>query len=140
MNQDADALRGTDDAVAVARRFWQLMASNDFDSVGAVLADDFVLDWPQSRERIRGRAHFAAVNREYPAHGLWRFTVRSLFGGAGEAVSEVEITDGVQHARALSFFRVEGGLITRMREFWPEDYAAPENRAQWVEPYEDAAD
>jgi ketosteroid isomerase-like protein len=129
-----------DDAVAVARRFWQLMAGNDFDAVGAVLADDFVLDWPQSRERIRGRARFAAVNREYPAHGIWRFTVRSLFGSADEAVSEVEITDGVQHARALSFFRIEGGLITRMREFWPEDYAAPGNRAQWVEPYEDAAD
>jgi ketosteroid isomerase-like protein len=27
------------------RRFWDLMASNDFESVGAVLADDFLVDF-----------------------------------------------------------------------------------------------
>jgi len=121
-------------AVAVVERFWQLMASNDFDSVGVVLSDDFVLDWPQSNERIRGRDNFAGMNRTYPAHGPWQFTVQRLFGNACEVVSDVEVTDGVQHARALSFFTVEAGLITHLREYWPEDYDAPENRAQWVEP------
>lgn len=47
-------------AVEVAREFWRLMASNDFHSVAAVLADDFVLEWPQSKERIRGAASFAS--------------------------------------------------------------------------------
>ena len=45
------------------------MKANDFLSVGSVLADDFVLDWPQSNERIRGRDNFAAMNEEYPASG-----------------------------------------------------------------------
>lgn len=132
----------SDSAVETVARFWQLMASNDFSAVGAVLADSFVLEWPQSGERIRGRDNFAGVNREYPAHGRWQFTVRRLFGEAGvvgEVVSEVEVSDGVQHARALSFFTVEHGRIVHMREFWPEDYPAPENRAHWVEAYDDAA-
>jgi ketosteroid isomerase-like protein len=120
-------------AVDIAREFWRLMASNDFDSVAAVLAAGFVVEWPQSRERIRGAERFARINREYPSHGAWRFTVRRLFGDANNAVSEVEISDGVQHARAISFFAVADGRIERLVEYWPEAYAAPAGRAHLVE-------
>jgi len=126
-------------AVETVERFWQLMASNDFDSVGEVLADTFVLEWPQTGERIRGRTNFAGVNREYPANGRWCFKLRRLFGDARDVVTEVEVSDGVQHARALSFFTVEQGRIVHLREFWPEDYVAPDNRSAWVERYDDSA-
>src|SRR3954454_15373231 len=104
--------------VEVAREFWRLMASNDFDSVAAVLAPGFVLDWPQSNERIRGAERFARINRDYPAHGRWRFAIVRLFGDDRESVSEVDVTDGVQRARAISFFTVIGGSIERIVEFW----------------------
>ncbi len=65
-------------AVEVAHQFWRLMATNDFHSVATVLADDFVLEWPQTKERIRGAERFARMNHEYPAHGAWRFTVNRL--------------------------------------------------------------
>jgi hypothetical protein len=123
-------------ALEVAREFWRLMQSNDFHSVGAVLAGEFVLEWPQSKERIRGAERFARMNHEYPAHGAWQFTVKRLIGNEGEVVSEVEITDGVQKAKALSFFTVEGGKITRLVEYWPEPYPAAANRAHLVEPME----
>jgi hypothetical protein len=74
------------------------------------------------------------MNREYPAHGTWQFTVLRLFGNEAEAVSEVEITDGVQRATAISLFTVEGGKITRLVEYWPEPYLAAANRAHLVEP------
>jgi ketosteroid isomerase-like protein len=123
-------------AVEVVREFWRLMASNDFRSVAAVLAPEFVLEWPQSGERIRGAERFARMNEEYVAHGPWRFTIRRIVGDASEAASDVEITDGVQHARAISFFSVEGGKIARLVEYWPEPYPAPQNRAHIVEPME----
>ena len=109
------------------------MATNDFHSVAAVLAPEFVLEWPQSRERIRGAERFARMNQEYPAHGPWRFTVHRIVGGEGEAVSDVTVTDGVQSARAISFFTVDRDRITRIVEYWPEPYAAPANRAHLVE-------
>ena len=112
------------------------MASNDFSSVAAVLSPSFVLEWPQSRERIRGAEHFARMNSEYVAHGLWRFNLVRLVSGETEAVSEVEVSDGVQHARAISFFTVGGGKITRLVEYWPEPYAAPASRRHLVEPME----
>lgn len=123
-------------AVEVVREFWRLMASNDFHSVAAVLAPDFVLEWPQSNERIRGAARFAAMNTAYPAHGPWAFTINRLVGGDDEAVSDVSVSDGVQQARALSFFTVAHGRVTRIVEFWPEPYAAAPDRRHLVEPIE----
>lgn len=120
-------------SIAVVREFWRRMATNDFDAVAEVLAPDFVLEWPQSRERIRGAATFARMNREYPAHGRWQFDVHRIVGGASDAVSDVSVTDGVQRARAISFFTIAGGRIARLVEYWPEPYPAPANRAHLVE-------
>jgi ketosteroid isomerase-like protein len=120
-------------AVGIVADFWQLMMSNDFRRVGAVLADDFVLEWPQSKERIRGRDNFAAINEQYPAHGRWTFTINKLVGDDCEAVSDVSVTDGVLEARAVSFFTVEAGLIQKIVEFWPDSFPAAENRRHLVE-------
>ncbi|MCA9750772.1 MAG: nuclear transport factor 2 family protein [Gemmatimonadetes bacterium] len=120
-------------AAETIREFWRLMGTNDFDSVAAVLAHDFVLEWPMSRERIRGAARFAQMNREYPAHGRWRFEIVRLVATDRDAVSDVLVTDGVVSARVISFFTVERGKITKLVEFWPESYPAPENRAHLVE-------
>jgi ketosteroid isomerase-like protein len=123
----------TEIASHVVQEFWRLMATNNFHAVAAVLAHDFVLEWPQSKERIRGAANFALFNAEYPAQGPWVFTINRIVGGEKEAVSDVFVTDGVLHARAISFFTVEHGKIARMIEYWPEPYEAPFDRAKLVE-------
>lgn len=120
-------------AKVLVEEFWRRMASNRFESVAELLSPEFVLDWPQSGERIRGAARFAQMNQEYPAHGPWRFEVLRIVAGDTEAVSEVKVTDGVQQARAISFFTIADGRITRLREFWPEPYPAPANRAHLVD-------
>ena len=123
----------TANAIEVVESFWKLMATNNFRSVGLLLSDDFILEWPQSGERIRGRDNFAAMNEEYPAHGRWEFTVNKIIGNDVEAVSDVSVTDGVQQARVISFFTIRNGRILRMTEFWPDNYPAPENRRHLVE-------
>ncbi len=120
-------------AVELVKKFWELMASNDFQSVGSILSDDFVLEWPQSGERIRGRDNYAAMNEEYPAHGRWTFTINRLVGNDHEAVSDVTVSDGLQVARALSFFETRDGKIIRMVEYWPEPFAARHERKHLVE-------
>jgi limonene-1,2-epoxide hydrolase len=120
-------------SIQVVERFWQLMRTNDFHSVGEVLSDDFVLDWPQSNERIRGRDNFARMNEEYPAHGRWQFTINRIVADEGEVVTDVLVTDGVQKARAITFFTIQGYKIVRMLEFWPDEFAAAENRKHLVE-------
>ncbi|HOI43573.1 MAG TPA: nuclear transport factor 2 family protein [Elusimicrobiales bacterium] len=117
----------------IVREFWRLMGTNDFYSASAVLAPDFVLDWPQSGERIRGPENFADVNSEYPSHGPWKFGINSLVAGPDSAVTDVSVTDGVVHARAITFFTVEKGKIARITEFWPDPFPAAENRKHLVE-------
>jgi len=119
--------------IDVVKRFWALMESNDFASVGEVLSDDFVLEWPQSGERIRGRENYGRMNQEYPAHGVWKFTIIRLLVDGDEAVTDVLVTDGVQHARAISFFSISDSKINKLLEFWPDPFPAPENRRHLVE-------
>jgi len=120
--------------IDVVKKFWSLMQSNNFSSVGEVLSDDYVLEWPQSKERIRGRANYVVMNQEYPAHGRWKFTVNRIIGDESEAVSDVFVSDGVQHARVISFFSIADGKIQKMVEFWPDPFAPEENRRHLVEP------
>jgi ketosteroid isomerase-like protein len=120
-------------AVELVRQFWKTMQTNDFRAASQCLSDDYVLEWPQSGERLRGRDNFARVNEEYPAHGRWEFMINHLVGNETEAVSDVTITDGTVRARAITFSTVSEGKITRQVEFWPEDYPAPENRRHLVE-------
>ena len=120
-------------AVAVVREFWRRMQANDFRHASELFSDEFVLEWPQSGERIRGRDAFTSVNEEYPSHGPWKFHIHRIVGNQDEAVSDVSVTDGVQMARAITFFTVRTGRIVAMVEFWPEPYQAPQNRSHLVE-------
>lgn len=113
--------------------FWRVMGSNDFEAASSCLSEDYELLWPQSAERLVGRANFAALNANYPAHGLWSFHVNSLVAEGDTVVSDVTISDGEVRARAITFSTVRDGLISRQVEFWPDDYEAPEWRSQWVE-------
>lgn len=121
-------------ATSMVEKYWELMATNNFRSVGSLLSDEFVLFWPMSNECIRGRNNLARMNEEYPAHGRWQFTVNTIIGNDNEAVSDVWVTDGVQRARVISFFKVRNGAITEMTEFWPQEYQPPENRKHLTEP------
>lgn len=123
-------------AEAVVREFWRLMATNDFHSVKGVLAEELVVEWPQSKERIRGPKNFARMNAEYPANGKWRFSINELVVGQERVVTQVSVTDGVQSAEPVSFFTVADGKIVRIVEYWPEPFSPAENRRHLVEPVE----
>ena len=123
-------------AEAVVREFWRLMQTNDFQSVKQVLADDLIVEWPQSKERIRGAENFVRMNAEYPAHGRWRFRINQLVASPDRVVTQVSVTDGTQSAEPISFFTVASGKIVHLVEYWPEPFAPAENRRHLVEPME----
>jgi ketosteroid isomerase-like protein len=120
-------------AVELVREFYGRMNTNDFHSAGRMLADEYILEWPQSQERIRGRDNFVAMNEEYPAHGRWLFTINKIVGNETEAASDVSVTDGVLKARVITFTTVREGRIVKQVEYWPDNYEAPGNRKLLVE-------
>lgn len=121
-------------AESVVREFWRLMATNDFHSVSSVLAPELIVEWPQSKERIRGPERFCQMNAEYPTISRWRFQINRLVASGESVVTQVSLTDGTQSAEPVSFFTVQSGQITRLVEYWPEPFAPAENRRHLVEP------
>jgi ketosteroid isomerase-like protein len=120
----------------VVRRFWDAMATNDFRVAADLLHDDYVLEWPQSRERIRGRENFVMVNERYPAAGRWQFDVRRIIADEHEVVSQVKVTDGQTEGTAITFSQIRDGRIIRQTEYWPDRFPAATWRAAWVEKME----
>jgi hypothetical protein len=56
------------------------------------------------------------MNAEYQANGRWTFIINRLVGNDEEAVSDVTVSDGVQLARAISFFQIRNDQILRLVE------------------------
>jgi ketosteroid isomerase-like protein len=117
----------------VVESFWAAMQTNDFKAAGDLLYDDYLLEWPQSGERIRGRANFVAINENYPAHGRWEFTIHLIIAEGDKVVSDVGVTDGVIPARVITFSKIRDGRILHQVEFWPDAFEPQAWRAEWVE-------
>jgi ketosteroid isomerase-like protein len=120
----------------LVRELWERIQARDWDAAGELLAEDVVVDWPQTRERIRGRSNVIAVNRHYPEG--WTIRVLRVLQDGDTAVSEVAV-DHVEHGtfHAASFFEVRDGQVARGTEYWvdPPTGDPPAWRAEWVERY-----
>jgi ketosteroid isomerase-like protein len=123
-------------AAQVVEQLWSRMQARDWAAVGALLAEDVIVEWPASAERIRGRKNYLAVNSEYP-EGWSVHIMRIVPGSDGEqVVTEVDVPqEGVGLFRAVSFWTVRDGLIVSGREYWstPGADPSPEWRAPYVE-------
>ncbi|ENC6720794.1 nuclear transport factor 2 family protein [Vibrio harveyi] len=117
----------------IVLNFWKVMASNDFYAAAELLAPDCEVVWPLTKEVIRGRKNFAQLNSAYPAEGEWTFTIERIVSDGELVVTDVIVSDGVRSDRAITFHTVRDGLIRKQVEYWPEEYAAADWRAKWVE-------
>jgi len=109
------------------------LVAGDEEAFRAFVADDFIQDWPQTGERLRGRQACLNVARNYPG-GPPRIEVRRISGEGDHWVVEGRITygdDSVYHAVAILETR-DGTLVHEVDYFGP-DYPALGWRAQWVE-------
>ena len=118
---------------SIVAQFWATLQTDDFRESARLLAEDFVLEWPQSGERIRGPENFAALNQHYPAAGRWQFTVDRIRAEGDQVVTDVGVTDGKTTGRAITFSTVDAGKIVNQVEFWPDPFEPAEWRAHWVE-------
>jgi ketosteroid isomerase-like protein len=116
------------------RLLWERMEARDWDGVAAQLHPDVVVDWPNTAERMRGRGNYLAVQRAYPEG--WHIEVLRIVDGGDTVASEVRVEQDDQRFFAVSFFELVEGRIIRAVEYWSdgEPEAAPEWRAQWMEP------
>ena len=61
-------------------RHWEACDAGDQDAVHEIYREDVVVEWPQSCERVRGRANLQALRESHPS--------RLRFGCAGSSARE----------------------------------------------------
>lgn len=111
----------------------QDFADGRIDAIAPKLHDDFVLEWPQSGERVRGVANWQGVHEHRPG-GIPTIKVGRTIGAGDVWVSEstVDYGDGKTWYRT-SIFELKDGKIWRETDFFAQPFEAPEWRSKWVE-------
>lgn len=121
----------------------------DLDRLTSLQHPDFVEDWPQSGERIRGSQNFRAIQQHYPdttsetrrlvgTEDRWAlaptFTPLRIVGGGDTftALMQASYPDGGDY-HVISILEVRDGLIAKVTTFFAAEFEAPDWRAGWVE-------
>jgi hypothetical protein len=116
----------------------QMMSDLSADSGYELRHDDFVMEMPQSGERIRGRERMRAFQEAYPTARPPTIRLRRVLVREGLWVAEgVYDAGGEQALDLVLILELRDGKMWRDRWYFPEPFEAPEWRAQWVERMED---
>jgi ketosteroid isomerase-like protein len=120
--------------------FRSAIESQDMSALGAVVseyaADDFVEEWPQSGERIRGKDTMKRIGEQYEgATGTSpKMTLRRILneGDLGVVEGTIDYGDGtpVSYVGVAEF---RDGKVARMTEYFANPFEAPAWRAPFVE-------
>jgi ketosteroid isomerase-like protein len=121
----------------IAIAYVESLERRDWPRLTALLAEDVVLEMPQTRERIRGKRAFVQFNMEYP--GDWHLEVRRVVADGRLAALWLDARVGTDGQDACVWVEVgERGLIHRVTDYWPEPYDPPPGRehlvVRWQEP------
>lgn len=122
---DADIRRAID-------RHWAASAAGDQEAEHAIYADDAICDYPQSGERIRGRANLLALRSHHPGRPSG-FAVSRVVGTGNLWVTEYTIDYGHQIAKTVSIMEFLDGKVVHETQYFADPFDAPAWRAQWVE-------
>ncbi|MGW6820837.1 nuclear transport factor 2 family protein [Streptomyces sp. NPDC055005] len=124
------------DPLSVVARLWERIEARDWDGVAGLIAEDAVIEWPVSGERIVGRANFIAVLSDDADTDGGSVEVLRILADGDLVVTEVEIPQDHVVYRAVSLWTVRNGEVVGAREYWtsPGQDPAPRWRAGYVEP------
>jgi len=112
-------------------RHWEASDAGDFEVEHQIYREDALLYYPQSGERIRGRANirqsrFLQPNRK-------RFTVRRIVGAGDLWVTEFVLAyDGVP-SYAVSIMEFREGLVANETQYFADRFEPAPSRADLVE-------
>jgi ketosteroid isomerase-like protein len=97
---------------------------------------DFVMEMPQSGERIIGRENMRSMQEMYP--GPPSIELRRLVGSGDVWVVEARSDYDGRIYRAVMIVEFRDGKIVRETRYYADPFEAPEWRAQLVETMEEA--
>ena len=104
----------------------------DFDTAVQAMADDSVVEWPQSGERIVGRQACLTVYKNYPG-GSPPYELRRITGGPDVFTVEAKGIYGNDVVFLTSIIEFRDRKIVKQTDYFASAFEAPSWRSQWVE-------
>jgi hypothetical protein len=120
-----------DDTRAALQRHWAASDADDFAGEHQIYADDAILEYPQSRERIRGRQRIQASRMAQPDRK--RFAVRRILGAGELWISELVLTYDDRPVHVVSIMEFDGDQVVRETQYFGEPFEPGASRTRWVE-------
>lgn len=133
------------------RQYAAASANTDIDALTALRHPDWMVQWPQSGERVHGTEAFAEIIANYPggvpkreisrvvgAEDRWVVTASNTVlqvAGSGDFWwSEWRVTypNGELYL-VVDLLELRDGLVYRETAYWAAPFEAPSWRAPWVE-------
>ncbi len=120
------------DNEAVVGRLVEAINSSNLEMMDDLFAEDVVMDWPQSGERIVGGENRRAVYRAFPA--LPAITPRRMLSAGDLVVLEATADYGEGGTfQAVFIFQLRDNRIAKETAYWSSPFEPAPWRAQWVE-------
>jgi len=119
------------DIRAALDHHWAASDANDFDAEHAIYRDDAILEYPQSGERIRGRAQIQLSRTAQP--NSKRFDVRRIVGAGDVWITEYVLTYDGRPSYTVSIMEFVDGKVARETQYFGDPFEPGASRAQWVE-------
>ena len=120
-----------DEVRAALQRHWAASDADDFAAEHEIYAEHAVLEYPQSRERIRGRQRIQASRMAQPDQK--RFVVRRILGAGDLWISELVLTYGDRPFHVVSIMEFEGDKVVRETQYFGEPFEPGASRSQLTE-------
>jgi SnoaL-like protein len=111
---------------------WAASERGDTETEHALYAEDAILDYPQSGERFRGRAHIAAQRGGHPAER--HFTVLRISGRDDLWVSECVISYDGAPSYSVSIMEFSAAEVVHETQYFGDPFPAAGSRAALAEP------
>lgn len=116
---------------AALKRHWNASEAGDFVIEHEIYHNDAVLDYPQSGERIRGRAHIRESRVVQP--NKKSFAVRRIVGGRNFWITEYILTYDDSPSYVVSIMEFREGLVARETQYFTDAFKPGASRAHLVE-------
>jgi hypothetical protein len=116
----------------VLNAHWHASAIGDADAEHDIYADDAVCEYPQSGERILGRANLQALRSHHPGNPSG-FNVRKILGKGDLWITEYIITYQGRPTFTVSIMEFCNGKVVHETQYFADPFEAPDWRSQWVQ-------
>jgi hypothetical protein len=111
---------------------WRASASGDVNAEHDIYDDNSICDYPQSGERIFGRANLQALRGHHPGKPSG-FNIRRMQGREDLWVTEYIINYQERRAYTVSIMEFRNGKVVHETQYFADPFEAPAWRSQWVQ-------